>query len=227
MRIIKFTSVTSTQDIAKSYIPQGEELVIWAKEQKKGRGRFEREWYSPEGGLYFSILLFPKPEEIFTIHLRLFLSAVKGIEKVAKIPCLFKWPNDLIYQGKKLGGILLEREGEVVIAGCGINVNNETFPSEIKDAVSLKLIRERETPLEELLKEIIFLYENAPPFPQILSEIRKRNLLKGKYIHLRAFSRLWEGRALDIDEEGKLILSLPEGGILTLISGEVEKVYES
>ncbi|MEO0102051.1 MAG: biotin--[acetyl-CoA-carboxylase] ligase, partial [candidate division WOR-3 bacterium] len=203
------------------------ELVIWAEEQTKGRGRFGREWHSPKGGLYFSLLLFPKPEEILTIHLKLFLSAVKGIEKVANISCLFKWPNDLIYEKKKLGGILLEREGTAIIAGCGINVNNETFPSEIKDAISLKLILKREIPIEELLREIISLYENAPPFSQILSEIRKRNLLKGKYIHLRAFSRLWEGRALDIDEEGKLILSLPEGGILTLFSGEVEKVYET
>lgn len=226
MKIIYFDSVTSTQDVAKSYIPKREELVIWAKEQKKGRGRWEREWYSPVGGLYFSILLFPKPEEIFTIHLRLFLAAVKGIEEVAKISCLFKWPNDIFYEKRKLGGILLEKEKSAVIAGCGINVNNEIFPHSLKDALSLKAILKKEISVAELLNAVLKHFENTLPFPQVLGEIRKRNLLKGKYIHLAASARHFEGRALDIDEEGKLILSPPEGGILTFVSGEVNKIYD-
>jgi len=227
MKVIPFDSVSSTQDVAKSYIKNLEELVIWAREQKTGRGRFQREWHSPEGGLYFSLLLFPRPEEIFTIHLRLFLSAVRGIEELTIISCLFKWPNDIVYEKKKLGGILLEREGEAVIAGCGINVNNETFPDSLKEnAVALKSIVKREIAIPELLEAIIRHFENSPPFPLILSEVRKRNWLKGRYVRLNSAPHRLEGRVLDIDEEGKLILSLPEGGILTLVSGEVERVYE-
>ncbi len=226
MRIIPFATVTSTQDIAKSFIANREELVIWAKEQKRGRGRFEREWYSPPGGLYFSLLLFPRSSEILTIHLKLFWATIKGIKDLVNLLPFFKWPNDIVYDGKKLGGILLEMEKDAIIAGCGINVNNEIFPEYIKDAISLKSLLKREIPIEELLQSIIARFQNCPNFATILSEIRKRNFLKGKYIVLNSHRRRIKGTAMDIDEEGRLILQKEEGGLLTLSSGEIEKVYE-
>ncbi len=226
MRIISFDSIPSTQDEAKLFIPQREELVIWTREQTKGRGRLGREWHSPPGGLYFSLLLFPPPEEVFRLHLKLFFAAVKGIEQLTNLVCDFKWPNDIFYQRRKLGGILIEKEGEAIIAGCGLNVNNEIFPESIKEGISLKTILQREVPIERLLKAILVHFENPPPFSSLLIEVRKRNFLRGRYIHLQSLAHRWEGRALDIDERGRLLLQIPAGRVIPINSGDVEKIYD-
>ena len=120
--------VTSTSDLvfeaAKAGAPEG--TAITASVQTKGRGRHGREWFSPQGNFYISVLLRPsRPREDWPS-----LSLVSGLalytavaERRDSSDLGLKWPNDLLYQGGKTAGILLEAQDDVVVLGCGVNLN--------------------------------------------------------------------------------------------------------
>lgn len=162
--LLSFDSLDSTNEEAKRLAKGGGShgAVIWAKKQSGGKGRLGREWQSAEGNLFVSVLLHPqKPiEELAQLS---FVTAVAAHEAIApllppssKLQC--KWPNDILLDGKKMGGILLESfraEGVQqpwVVAGLGINVDSHParteFPATcLKDAgvelVSAKIILSR------------------------------------------------------------------------------------
>jgi len=123
-----------------------------------------------------------------------------------------------------LGGILLERVREAIIAGCGLNVNNEEFPPDIKNAISLRSILKREIPIDQLQQSILEHFQRPVFFPTIIAQLRKINFLKEKYIVVNTTIQRIEGIAEDIDEEGRLLLRTRSGRLLALNSGEVEKV---
>ncbi|HEY9624986.1 MAG TPA: biotin--[acetyl-CoA-carboxylase] ligase [Crinalium sp.] len=127
-----FETVASTNETLWQLIEQGadEGTVVLALQQHAGRGQWGREWRSPPGGLYLSLALTPNlPAEISR---QLTLCTCWGIAtalRAYEIPVSLKWPNDLVAQGRKLGGILLEtrlRQGRIhrAIAGVGINWRN-------------------------------------------------------------------------------------------------------
>ncbi|MDO4984006.1 MAG: biotin--[acetyl-CoA-carboxylase] ligase [Eubacteriales bacterium] len=140
--------VTSTNTIIKGLVPSGiaEGFTLVAEKQTAGRGRMGRSFESPEGGLYLSMLFFPKcaPEDISTLTPCAAVAVRRAIEKVCGISVDIKWPNDLLIDGKKLCGILTESSvylgRRFVVVGIGINVNTDfsVFPEELqKIAVSL------------------------------------------------------------------------------------------
>ena len=120
--------VTSTSDLvfeaAKTGAPEG--TAITASVQTKGRGRHGREWFSPQGNFYISVLLRPsRPHKDWPS-----LSLVSGLALYTAVAEFrdpsdlgLKWPNDLLYQGGKTAGILLEAQDDVVVLGCGVNLN--------------------------------------------------------------------------------------------------------
>ena len=120
--------VTSTSDLvfeaAKAGAPEG--TAITASVQTKGRGRHGRQWFSPEGNFYISVLFRPaRPRGDWPS-----LSLVSGLALYAAVAewrdpsdLGLKWPNDLLYQGGKTAGILLEAQDDVVVLGCGVNLN--------------------------------------------------------------------------------------------------------
>ena len=120
--------VTSTSDLvfeaAKTGAPEG--TAITASVQTKGRGRHGREWFSPQGNFYISVLLRPsRPRKDWPS-----LSLVSGLALYTAVAEFrdpsdlgLKWPNDLLYQGGKTAGILLEAQDDVVVLGCGVNLN--------------------------------------------------------------------------------------------------------
>jgi BirA family biotin operon repressor/biotin-[acetyl-CoA-carboxylase] ligase len=160
--LLSFDTVDSTNEEAKRLAKGGgcHGAVVWAKKQTEGKGRMGRNWVSSEGNLFVSILLQPeKPAKEFS-QLS-FIAAVAAIEAITpllppgcKIQC--KWPNDLIIDDKKTGGILLESfqvNGEAwVVVGLGINIESAPpkteFPATcLKDAgvelVSAKIVLSR------------------------------------------------------------------------------------
>jgi len=166
MKILKFKKLSSTQEKAKELIKENKNnsswIVIFSKEQTKGKGRKGNKWYSPEGGLYFSIILPPfKIKKLENLTILTAYIIAKKLKDNFNLEPLIKLPNDILINGKKICGILTENTilGERVassIIGVGINTNLESFPKELKNkATSLKIETKKEVDNEKLLREII------------------------------------------------------------------------
>ena len=140
-KILIYDALSSTSTLLKSMAREGAEdgTVIISKVQTGGRGRLGKSFFSPEGGLYLSYLMHPKtlPEETAEITMCTGAVVRRVIGEQCGIWADIKYVNDLLYNGKKLCGILAELiEGNLII-GIGINVNNkaEVFPPELRDIV--------------------------------------------------------------------------------------------
>lgn len=143
-RLVYLASVDSTSDEAKRLVAKGarEGLVVIAKEQSRGRGKPGRGWDSPADlGIYLSAIVKPyrNPPDLVPLTLLSAQAVVSSIFKTCQITATIKQPNDVLMNGKKVCGILVERvkTGELII-GIGVNVNNPTgsFPKEIADSAS-------------------------------------------------------------------------------------------
>jgi BirA family biotin operon repressor/biotin-[acetyl-CoA-carboxylase] ligase len=168
--IHRFESVPSTNDTARDLIRDGAAhgTVVVAEEQTRGRGTKGRSWHSPRGrGLYASFILRWEETRGFGMSFPLLplaagLASADAVYGSAGVEARLKWPNDLVHERKKLGGILTEgvfRPGTPghAIVGIGINVNQEQadFPGELeKTATSLRLITGRPADREALLGEL-------------------------------------------------------------------------
>lgn len=138
-KILHYRVIDSTNTEARRLIKkgEGEGLVVVADEQTKGKGKPGYSWFSPRGNLYFSAVVKPyrNPKELSPITLLAALAAKSAITGLAGLPVVIKWPNDLLVNGKKIGGVLAERvpSGHIIM-GIGINVNSpaKNFPQEIR-----------------------------------------------------------------------------------------------
>ncbi len=161
-RIIKVESCSSTNDLAQEMALRGEEegTVIIAEEQLKGRGTKGRKWYSPRGkGIYLSVILRPRRRDMSVLPLAVGLSVRDALLESEGLSVLLKWPNDLVCDGKKIGGILCEasfRGNDIshVVLGIGLNLTHDQddFPEEFRNkATSLQLELDRDIDREDFL----------------------------------------------------------------------------
>ncbi|MCK5281975.1 MAG: biotin--[acetyl-CoA-carboxylase] ligase [Nanoarchaeota archaeon] len=216
--IHKFECVGSTNSLARDY-SSGNAIV--AREQNKGRGRFDRKWVSSKGGLWFSIVLKPN-RRLFEYTFIASLAVLESIKVNAKI----KWPNDIVFYGKKLCGILSEsvfegNDARKVIIGVGINVNNDV--SELRDiAVSLKEIKNEEINIDDLLNNILKNFEKISEmeFKDILKEYKENCSVLGKEIKIKTVDGEIMGKAVDVDEEGRIVVET-KGERIVLREGDV------
>ncbi len=142
--------------------------VAVANAQEAGKGRLGRHWETPKGSaLAFSMLLRPQiqPENASMLTLVAALAVSRAIDEYAGIKTQIKWPNDIVYQGKKLCGILTEMSADMdqihyVIVGIGINVQMTDFPKEIQNtATSLKLVTGKTLLRNKLLAKVLEEFE--------------------------------------------------------------------
>lgn len=237
--IYHFDSLDSTNTKAKEMAMDEEEgTVVVAEEQIKGKGRLGRNWVSPKGkGIWMSIILKPNmlPSEVAKLTLIGAAAVNKALEEMGIISYI-KWPNDIVIQGKKVCGILTEMSCELniinyVIMGIGINVNllKEDFSQELVDkATSLKEITGRDLDRKRLLASVLNYFENLYlPFKQrgdisaTIDISREKSLLIGKEIRILRGNDEKIGRALDIDEQGGLIIEYKDGTREHIFSGEI------
>ncbi|MGI6596105.1 MAG: biotin--[acetyl-CoA-carboxylase] ligase [Candidatus Ratteibacteria bacterium] len=141
-----FDTVISTMDVAEEFFKEGKTGIVVAKQQEKGRGRYGKRWYSPEGGLYFSWIL--KGEPLYPLFLLEILSlSVAETLKYFGIDCRIKLPNDIITNGKKIAGILIVKKGDCYITGIGININNtledKTLQVSVRDIIGKDIAEKR------------------------------------------------------------------------------------
>lgn len=234
-----FRQLTSTNDMAKELATRGarEGTVIIAETQTRGRGRLARKWISPTGGLWLSIILRPKTEPKHTPKLTLMVSVAvaKTISKLFQLRAEIKWPNDVLIEGKKVCGILTEAktEGETldfVVVGVGINgnFNVDDLPTHLQDSSTtlkeeLKKEIDRENMLCTLLEEIessYHLFLNGK-FDTILDEWRGLASFLGSYVQVVSSGEMIEGQAIDIDENGALIVELKDQTMRRVVSGDL------
>ncbi|HKZ62954.1 MAG TPA: biotin--[acetyl-CoA-carboxylase] ligase, partial [Thermoplasmata archaeon] len=145
-RILRFDAVESTNDTAKELLGEGAEegTVIVAERQVAGRGRHGRAWFSPPGGLYCSIVLKGDETSARLLTLATGIPVVKALRHWSVLATL-KWPNDVVFRDRKIGGVLCEgvyrHDTYWVVAGIGVNTNVplDRLPEEVRrTATSLK-----------------------------------------------------------------------------------------
>ncbi len=236
--IVHRDSVDSTNRLAKKLAESGaaDGTVVVAEEQTGGRGRLERNFFSPkEKGIWFSLILRPKclPKDAPKFTLLAAVAVARAMERF-KLRAEIKWPNDILYEGRKLVGILTELSAEVsrvnyIIVGVGINVNvkREEFPAELqKIAASLSEVNggknlPRADFFRAVLEEFDALY-TANDFSEIFQLWRKFNVTLGKNISVISAEtgESFGGVAVDIDADGALIVDVG-GELRTVYAGDV------
>jgi BirA family biotin operon repressor/biotin-[acetyl-CoA-carboxylase] ligase len=243
-KIHYFSEVTSTNDVAKKLATLGAEegTMVIAEAQTCGRGRLGKGWLSPKGGLWFSVILYPKvkAKDAFKITFLTAVAIAKTIKKMLKLNAEIEWPNDVLVSGKKVCGILTETSirGETVdsvIVGVGINANIDSnfFPEDLKkNATTLSAEVKKEVDREKLLRKLLeelevyyrMLKENN--FDSILEEWKQLNRLFGANVEVVSFNEKIEGQAVNVDQNGALIIKLADGTTRKVFSGDVTYLPE-
>jgi len=161
MKIKKYKKIPSTSILAKELKRPEDWQILWAQEQTDGYGRKKDYWFSPKGGLYFSIIL-PKSkiEDLQTLTILAAFIISKTIKKKFNLEPFIKLPNDVYVNQKKIAGILTENvvssKVKFSIMGIGLNTNIDRFPKELENtATSLKIELGRKVENEKLLRQIV------------------------------------------------------------------------
>lgn len=239
-----FPELTSTNAFARQKLLEKAEKVpegtlFIAEKQSDGVGRLGRQWISPSGGIWLSIILYPQlaPSGMPRITLMTAVVIAKTIHQLFSLKVNIKWPNDILFHDKKVCGILTEMSANTgkirwVIVGIGINTNNDLseFPEDIqKESISLKGITgeaiSRIAFVQHLCVEFEKYYEvfQKNDFSFILDEWRTYSHCIGEKIKMNAGGKVIAGEVIDISEEGALILKKDNGRIVKIISGTLLK----
>jgi BirA family biotin operon repressor/biotin-[acetyl-CoA-carboxylase] ligase len=234
-KIHYFKEINSTNLYAKKLVHEGaqEGTVVVADIQLSGRGRKDRNWSSPSGGLWFSIVLYPQlpPEKGMIVTMAASVAVAQAIKEITGLNPNIKWPNDILLNKKKVCGVLTELDAEMdrinySIIGIGINVNNE-IEEDLKDiAISLKSIIGYKISRVKLLQSILkFLDENyeklASKDKKIIREIwlSFANII-GRKIQVNDEKEKISGIVIDVDDSGCLILDNDKGQV-RIVSGDI------
>lgn len=238
-RVCWLDEIDSTNLECRRLAEQGAEsgAVVLARAQSAGRGRRGRSFQSEQDlGMYLSVMLRPEADMQTLSNLTAWVAVAvcDGVERCTGVRPQIKWINDIILNGKKLGGILTElglKDGAVdhVVVGIGLNVNHtrEDFLPELRDmATSLALELEVSPALPELAAAIVLaLDEMVEHFPYdrdiYLEKYRAGCITTGKQVQLITPASREEAESLRIDEEFRLVVRMADGEERAVSAGEV------
>lgn len=238
--IFVYDSLESTNKTAKEMAISGAEhgTVIIADRQTAGRGRYDRQFFSPPGrGVYMSFILRPARLRLETPTLITALAAVavcEAIEAVSKKVPRIKWVNDIYLDGKKACGILTEavtdfESGSVqwMVVGIGVNFSayRNDFPEYLRPIAGPVFPNgSRTTTRNHLAAEIvnrISAYGDPYNRIEIINKYKKRLMMIGKRVFVTEAQEAYEAEAIDIDDTGRLIVQKDNGEIHSLSAGEI------
>jgi BirA family biotin operon repressor/biotin-[acetyl-CoA-carboxylase] ligase len=215
-----------------------EGMVIVADSQVRGRGRFDRGWISPPGvNLYFTVLLEPpfSAQESSITTLMAAVAVVSAIREYTDLKAEIKWPNDILINRKKVGGILTEMKSDIdgvnfIAVGIGINVNmtGSMLPEELRP-VSTSLLQEKAEHINRvelmglILERLEFWYKALLKGSRktLLDEWIRLNATVGNKVMVKAYERVITGIAEGINSDGGLIVRDASGSVETVNAGEV------
>lgn len=235
--IHRYELLSSTNDFAARMAEDGapEGTVVIADQQVAGRGRHGRHWSSPEGeGLYLSVILRPDLpfDQLWQIGFVAAAAAAQAIREVSGLTPQIKWPNDVLLNGRKVCGILVEARTEgalrPVIVGIGINVNSDRLPPEIADKATSIMretgnpasVREVETALLEQLDALYSRYM-ADGFDPIFQIWQAFDCTPGRRVSVITSDAVIDGTAVEVDSNGDLIVRRDDGTTARVTAGEV------
>ena len=230
-RIHHFREIGSTMEAARELAKRGarEGTIVIAEVQTRGRGRLTREWLSPEGGIYFTIVLRPRISPAYAprINLMAGIAVAVTIKELYGLKAELKWPNDVLIEGKKVCGILAEMDAETdvlnfVNVGIGINVNT-SIPRFERTATSLKDALGREISRKEFLSALVVEIERWLPLlmkADLLEEWRRLSATLGEEIRVMSLGEEVTGQAIDIDTTGALLVKDKAGSLRTVLVGD-------
>ncbi len=200
----------------------GHGTICLTDHQTAGRGRYDREWVADSSAnLTFTLAFKPfRAEGLHVLTLACALAITETVDQWLEVETNIKWPNDVIYEGRKMGGILTEsvfsgNQIDRVLVGIGLNVNQERFPSSIDEkATSMCRIAEaksfdREPLLAGILQRIEHFYGQWKRFDvNLLKAVNQRIIGYGSWVSLYVGDQLFDGKCkfLGINEEGALVV---------------------
>lgn len=241
-RIVHKNITASTNNLARELAEKDakEGTVVIAEEQSRGKGRLDRRWSSPLGGIWLSVVLRPQvlPSEASRFTLLAAVAAAKAIEKLGVEPKI-KWPNDILIDGKKVCGILLELSAqsdrvEYLIIGFGVNANIDinAIPEESRDrATTLALSTGNEIDRCKLVADLFLELEReyrrlmAGEWDDILNDWLKRCSMLQQTISLSTLHGVVEGEFVGVDRVGAIQIKQAGGEVRSYAAGDVTIHY--
>lgn len=217
-------TVDSTMSFAKQAVQSGAistDTIITAERQLSGKGRWGRRWNSPDGNLYYTRVVAEEPPLTPLAYCQ--LGALAALSSVRELGCqktILKWPNDILNEGRKLAGILVERffhnDRAWISTGIGINVLMQEECCDLK-AASLSLLLKKQLPMTQVLSSLSHCHTQwmqwALHNPSMLTQKWKEELswMKGTSIQTHRQERMRSGIVQDFCEDGSILLALEEG----------------
>lgn len=236
------SSITSTNERAKALAAAGasEGTIVVAEEQRRGVGRLGREWFSPPGGIWFSLVLRPllAADELPKITILASEVVARVVERESGVKTGIKWPNDVTVAGRKMAGILTEMTStvdrvEYAVVGIGLNVNfgRCMFPADMRNDVTT-LLEElgREVNRAALVRHLLESFEEGysdlkkGEIRSLFDRWRERCETLGSRVKVTTIEGELVGVAKDIDSRGALRLELKPGLVRTISAGDVTRI---
>jgi BirA family biotin operon repressor/biotin-[acetyl-CoA-carboxylase] ligase len=218
VRVVAQTRSTNADLAAEARSGAAEGLVLIAEHQSGGRGRLDRQWESPpQAGILLSALVRP-PVDVAAwplLPLLTGLAVVEAVAAVGKVESALKWPNDVLVDGLKLGGVLCERIDSAVVIGIGLNVSTTSNEMPVDTATSLLVAgggTDREPLVKEVLRALARRYstwcDTGGRPDSVMPAYRDRCETIGRDITLQLpGGETLQGTATAIDDEGRLVVT--------------------
>ena len=249
-RIYHYKRIPSTQQLAISFaetnISNENGTVILANEQYDGKGRGNKKWISPKGGLWMSLIIKPKIElnKINILSIIAAISVCEIINEISNLETRIKWPNDIVIDNKKIAGIIIDssinkNNIEYIVIGIGINIVVDILKINLFLS-SIDRLSQKATSLQNEVKEIsfdrfillkrllermeyyLFLVQNKTDNTKIIEHYKKLSNILGKSIYVyRKDVKEFNAIAKDIDSDGGLILKRENKIIEKIYCGEI------
>ncbi len=222
--VIAFDTVDSTNTLAEKLAAETERtVVIAAGSQTEGRGRNGKTFYSPDTGLYLSLVTHPHSDffALETVTCGAAVAVCRAIEKLTELKPQIKWVNDIMLDGRKVCGILCRAIGgngkaDHLVTGVGINISTADFPDEIKNSAgSLEAAVDKSILTAEIANQLMKISDGG-----YMDEYREKSCVTGKEIIYYINGIPHSGKAVDIDKNGGLVVE-SGGERITLTGGEI------
>lgn len=231
MKTFRYTQVTSTQDLARNYLPADEIAAFVANSQTQSYGKQGRKFYSPKDtGIYFSVA-FPNftlnQEKAGLLTLKIATELVFILKKIFPDKDFkLKWVNDIYLNEKKIAGILTELVSGGLVVGVGINVQTQDFPETIKAKVG-SITNKKNYDKNKLVSELLSAVKKATETyldANFLSDYSTYSNVIGKTVLLQVGQNKIQGRVSEIDNLGRIVIER-NGQKFAYSSGEISKLW--